>query len=112
MMKKQQHTIECGRCGETRQEFLTEEETKKLNDVAGPIYRDCAGCGKTTGWIGSAHPPVATKEPILSLVQNPPVNGRTNGSQPLKGQERMATQDERDDVNSMLRNDPHSVSKV
>ncbi len=110
-MKKQQHTIECGRCGETRQESLAEEEAKKLNDVAGPIYRDCVGCGKTTGWISSPHSVVETREPMLRLVQNPPVNGRATGSQPLKGQERMATQDERDNVNSMVQNHPQGASK-
>lgn len=105
-MKKQQQAIECGRCGETRMESLTEEEAGELRDATGPIYRQCARCEKTTGWISSARPSAAAKDPMLCQtprqIQNQSTNKRAADNQAPKGQERMATQAERDSVNSLV----------
>jgi hypothetical protein len=111
IMKKQQRMIECGRCGETRQEFLTQEEMEKLNDAIGPIYRQCGRCERMTGWIGSARPSVATKEPRPGPLQNRPVNGLAAEGQPRNGQKRMATQAERDEVNSMVDDSSQTLFK-
>jgi hypothetical protein len=50
-MEKSNYQIECGRCGMTKTEPLTEEEAKGLSDRISPVYRSCSRCGKTTGWI-------------------------------------------------------------
>jgi hypothetical protein len=109
-MQIQQQTIECVRCGMAREELLTEEEAEKLSAAIGPIYRDCAQCDKTTGWVSSATLPVVVNE--LLWHQSLPQTGssKETGSQPLKGQERMATQAERDTVNSMVHNTSQNVS--
>ncbi len=109
-MKKQQHTIECGRCGETRVEYLTQEEARMLDDATGPIYRQCERCGKTTGWINSARPTAAMSEPMPVPIKDKSLNDRLSESRPLKGQERMATQAERDSVNSMVIASGQSIS--
>lgn len=109
-MKKQQHTIECGRCGETRVEYLTEEESRMLNDATGPIYRQCERCGKTTGWINSSRPVTAMRASTPVLMQNQSVGARPSENRPLNGQERMATQAERDSVNSMAIGSSQSIS--
>ncbi|MDX2030444.1 MAG: hypothetical protein SF339_07235 [Blastocatellia bacterium] len=89
-MKKQKQTIECGRCGESRQEALTEAEVAVIRDAIGPIYRQCDRCEKTTGWIGGAPAPARSrKTPAPQRLQ--------------KEQKRMATQAERDTVDSMVR---------
>lgn len=103
-MKKQEYTIECGRCGESRREFLSVEEAGKLSDGVEPIYRECERCEKTTGWISSACQSPASEEPASRPL--PPAQ-----NQPLKGQERMATQAERDNVNSIVHNNAQPASK-
>ena len=109
-MQIQQQTLECVRCGVTREDLLTEEEAERLNSATGPVYRDCAQCEKTTGWISSARSPVAAKE--LSWHQSQPQigGGKSIGGQTIKGQERMATQAERDTVDSMVHNISPNVS--
>jgi hypothetical protein len=94
----------------TRQDALTEEEAEKLNAAIGPIYRDCAQCEKTTGWINSARSPIAPMD--LQWHQSQPRTGGGKGieSQTIKGQERMATQAERDTVNSMVHNMSPNIS--
>lgn len=106
---KQQQTIECGRCGQTRLESLTKEEAAKLNDAIEPIYRHCQQCEKTTGWIRSTHSSAPTKEtrPRSGKRQSA---GRAAENWPLKGQERMATQAERDQVNSMVYDNARRLS--
>jgi len=96
-MEKQHHKIECVRCGETRMEFLSEDEVGMLIDAVGPIYRQCNGCERTTGWISS------TKSLTVSVQSS---NDPAVDNQPIKGQERMATQAERDKVNSMVSDNP------
>ena len=109
-MKKNQHTIECGRCGETRVDYLTQEEARMLDDATGPIYRQCERCGKTTGWINSTRPTAAMPETMPDPIKVKSLNDRVSESRPLKGQERMATQDERDSVNSMAIGSGQSIS--
>lgn len=109
---KETHAIECGRCGESRLESLTEEEAKKLRDAIEPIYRQCARCEKTTGWIGSAEAPAGGRELMPQRAQNQSENGGAAADRPSrKGHERMATQAERDNVNSMVHNNAPDVSK-
>ncbi len=104
-MQIQQRTIECVRCGLVREDLLTEEETENVIAAVGPIYRYCAQCATTTGWIGSGQ----TKKASSSTSQS------RSGSDPrspiLKGQERMATQAERDHVDAMAHDETQSFSK-
>ena len=109
-MQIQQQTIECVRCGMTREDLLTEEEAERLTAAIGPIYRDCRQCEKTTGWVSSAPSPVAAKELPWHQSQPQIEGGKSIGSQTIKGQERMATQAERDTVDSMVHNMPPNVS--
>jgi hypothetical protein len=113
-MQTEQQTIECAidcvRCGMTREDLLTEEEAERLNAAIGPIYRDCTQCEKTTGWIRSARSPVAAKELPWHQSLPQPVGGKGTESQTINGQERMATQAERDTVNSMVHNTSQNVS--
>jgi len=53
-MENQKLQIECGRCGETMSDTLTEEEATTLKDGIGPVYRHCDNCEKMTGWIETA----------------------------------------------------------
>lgn len=96
-MDRLQHRIECVRCGEEKLEFLTEEELEKLNDAVGPIYRPCSACDRTTGWIGSTKPEPATKN-----LQNSSSKKASAKNSPAREQKRMATQAERDRVNSLV----------
>jgi len=94
---EQQHEIECVRCGETKLEFLTEEEAKVTSDGIGPAYRHCERCGKVTGWI-QARSKYAEREEAGS--------GRSDqfaGKMIPSGEERIATSSERDEVNAILR---------
>ena len=111
-MQIQRQTIECVRCGLAGEDLLTEEETEKLVAAVGPIYRYCEQCATTTGWIGS--------ESLPARMENSPLPQSRAGSGTrspiLKGQERMATQAERDHVDSMARDhrdpEPAAVSLV
>lgn len=53
-MEDQKLQIECGRCGKTMSEILTEVEARTIRDGIGPVYRHCDRCEKTTGWIEAA----------------------------------------------------------
>ena len=110
-MQIQQQTIECVRCGLTREDLLTEEESEKLTAAVGPIHRHCAQCGTMTGWISSRRSSGVTKKsPSLPLI-NQTGGGGGIESPTLTGQERMATQAERDHVNSLADDKARSFSK-
>lgn len=94
-MRIQRQTIECVRCGLAREDLLTEEETEKLIAVVEPIYRYCEQCATTTGWIGG--------KPLPPRTEHDPLPQSRVGSGTQSGQERMATQAERDHVDSMAR---------
>ncbi|MCI0487366.1 MAG: hypothetical protein L0229_12295 [Blastocatellia bacterium] len=64
-IEKRQYEIECGRCGATKQESVTEGEAKGITDRTAPVYRPCERCGKTTGWIESRSDPALAKETIV-----------------------------------------------
>lgn len=87
-------------------ESLTEEEARTLHDATAPIYRQCGRCEKTTGWIGSARPLAGAEEPVFHATQGQPMNGLATEDRLLKSQKRMATQAERDQVNSMMTDKP------
>lgn len=95
-MEPQQYEIECGRCGETSLEFLTETEAMTTSDGIGPAYRPCARCGKVTGWI-QARSKRAERAETGSVA-----NAETAEKLVPCGQERMATSSERDEVNALL----------
>jgi hypothetical protein len=40
-MEDQKLQIECGRCGKTMLEILTEVEARTIRDGVGPVYRHC-----------------------------------------------------------------------
>ena len=61
-MKDRKLQIECGRCGKTMSEILTEAEARTIRDGIGPAYRHCDRCEKTTGWIEAAAERDATEE--------------------------------------------------
>ena len=100
-MKGQKLQIECGRCGETSLETLTEEEAKTIQDGIGPVYRHCDHCEKTTGWIESAAKPDSPEEVKQDMTVARPTGGRGNDGLVAHGQERLATVSERDEVNAM-----------
>lgn len=94
--------IECGRCGETMSEILTEEEVKTVKDGVGPVYRHCGHCKKTTGWIEAA----AERDATGRAKQHPSgarsISGSSNERPVAHGQERLATETERDEINDMV----------
>ncbi|HWQ31981.1 MAG TPA: hypothetical protein VNQ79_03790 [Blastocatellia bacterium] len=85
-METQQYEIECGRCGETRLEWLSADEARRLADATGPVWQQCEHCGRTTGWIRATSG-----------------TGAMNGQRRTpRGQERVATEAERNEVNRLL----------
>jgi hypothetical protein len=105
-VERRKYEIECGRCGEAGLEFLTEEEVRVIGDGTGPAYRQCERCGKMTGWIaasGHGTPRGAAKQGPIQTTGRPPESPTPHG------QERMATQSERDQMKAMLRR-PEAVS--
>ena len=96
-MEQRQYEIECVRCGETKLEFLTEAEARVTSDGIGPAYRHCERCGKVTGWI-KARSTQAEREEAGSGV-----SAQAAGMLVPRGEERMATSSERDEVNAILR---------
>jgi hypothetical protein len=110
-MQIQQQTIECVRCGLTREDLLTEEESEKLTAAVGPIHRHCAQCGTMTGWISSRRSPGGTKKSPPHPSPTQTGGGSSTDGPTLKGQERMATQAERDHVNSLADDKARSFSK-
>jgi hypothetical protein len=87
-MKKEQYEIECGRCGETRLELLSADEARLICDATGPVWQQCAHCGRMTGWIRATHGTGADEVNRKRLTP--------------RGQERVATESERDEVTRML----------
>src|SRR4030095_4157782 len=90
------------RCGKTRSEILTAEEAKTLTDGFGPVYRRCDHCEKTTEWIEA----VAERDAAEGAKEHPSgarSTYRSSNDRPVaQGQERLATESERDEVNAML----------
>jgi hypothetical protein len=95
-MEQQRCEIECGRCGETRLEFLSEEERRVTSEGSERVYRPCERCRKVTGWSKTRSQRAAEIGPVMAL--RPMVAKRLVP----RGQERMATTSERDEVNSLL----------
>lgn len=96
-MEQQQYEIECGRCGETKLEFLTEEEAKVTSEGIGPAYRHCERCGKITGWIKARTKHAAREEAGAGR------SDQSVGKMVPYGEERIATSSERAEVNAILR---------
>ncbi len=101
-MENQKLQIECGRCGETRLEALTEEEARTIKDGIGPAYRHCDHCEKTTGWIEAAAKRHATEEAKQQAARARSTSASSNDRLVAHGQERLATASERDEVDAML----------
>ena len=101
-MKTTQQALECSECGEVRLELLTEEDAAMLQDIDGAIYRTCVRCGKNTGWVGAICLPDQANDTFANSLNHQ--NVRIDDNHIVKGQERMATQAERDNVNSMVQN--------
>jgi hypothetical protein len=101
-MEDQELQIECGRCGKTMPEILTEVEARTIRDGIGPVYRHCDHCERTTGWIEA----VAEGDAREKAKQRPAgarsTSGSSNDSPVAHGQERLATASERDEVIAML----------
>jgi hypothetical protein len=109
-MENQKLQIECGRCGKTMSEILTEVEAGTIRDGVGPVYRHCDRCEKTTGWIEapseSAATEVAKQHPAAARSTS-----RSSNDRPVAhGQERLATASERDEMQAIL-HDRDSVQK-
>ncbi len=66
--------------------------------LIGPAYRQCERCGKVTGWIKARSKPAAE----TGLAQRPLVSTQVAERLVPRGQERMVTPSERDEVNSIL----------
>jgi hypothetical protein len=97
-MKNFNLQIECGKCGGTRSEILTEKDATMLKDRTGPIYRRCPHCDRTTRWIEAGDPPVDTQpSPSLSSEKR----GWKNESPVMAGQERIATASEREKMDAL-----------
>jgi hypothetical protein len=101
-MEDQKLQIECGRCGKTMSEILTEAEARTIRDGIGPVYRHCDRCEKTTGWIEAA----AERDVTERAKQRPAASrstSRSSNDRPVaQGQERLATTSERDEMEAML----------
>jgi endogenous inhibitor of DNA gyrase (YacG/DUF329 family) len=101
-MEDQKLQIECGRCGKTMSEILTEAEARTIRDGIGPVYRHCDRCEKTTGWIEAA----AERDATEAAKQHPVAarsTSQSNNDRPIAhGHERLATTSERDEVDAML----------
>jgi hypothetical protein len=104
-MEGQKLQIECGRCGKTMPELLTDVEARTIRDGIGPVYRYCDRCEKTTGWIEAAamhdETEMASQHPAAPRSTSGSSNGGLNDRPVAHGQERLATASERDEVNAM-----------
>ena len=98
-MEGGQYDIECGRCGEVGVGVLTAEEARAVSDCTGPAYRQCGRCGKMTGWIAARSRGAVAEEARQTPIR---ATGRADENVVPSGQERMATQTERDEVDAML----------
>jgi hypothetical protein len=101
-MENQKLQIECGRCGKTRSEILTEVEARTIRDAIGPVYRYCDRCEKTTGWIEDAPRRDATEEAPQHPAATLSTSWSSNDRPVADGQERLATASERDEMETML----------
>jgi hypothetical protein len=110
-MENQKLQIECGRCGNTMSETLTEEEARTLKDGVGPVYRHCDKCERTTGWIEAAAKHGAAEEAKQHPVGARSTSGSGDDRPVAHGQERLATASERDEVDAML-DEPNSVQNT
>jgi len=101
-MEDQKHQIECGRCGETMLEALTQEEVRTIKDGTGPVYRQCDRCERTTGWIEAAARRNATVEAKRHATGARSTSGWSSDRPVAHGRERLATASERDEVDALL----------
>ncbi len=102
-MAKQEYEIECGRCGETRCESLSEDDARLINEGTGPVYYECERCGKMTGWMKATKPGPQKSEENHLTTQSQSPGSQVQEPQILNGQERMASRPERHQVNELLR---------
>lgn len=102
-MEKQPYEIECSRCGETGLELLAEAEARGIRDGIAPVFKQCQRCGEMTGWVEARGGWASTGEVNNRPMPQPSAGGRAAGQLVPHGQERMATQSERDEVNEVLR---------
>jgi hypothetical protein len=104
-MKDRKLQIECGRCGKTMPELLTDVEARTIRDGVGPVYRHCDRCEKTTGWIEAAalhdETEMASQHPAAPRSTSGSSNDWPNDRRVAHGQERLATASERDEVNAV-----------
>ncbi|MBL8169274.1 MAG: hypothetical protein JNJ50_14045 [Acidobacteria bacterium] len=98
-MEEQLFEMECGRCGETRLEPLTESESRTVADGVGPVYRQCLRCERTTGWIASRV--LAANGLSGQAAQSSIRTGQIDPRVP-QGQERLASESELDEMNDLL----------
>jgi hypothetical protein len=89
-MKDRKLQIECGRCGKTMSEILTEVEARTIRDGIGPAYRQAAAERDATE--GAPQHPTAARS----------TSGASNEGPVAHGQERLATPSERDEMEAML----------
>ncbi|HEX5083234.1 MAG TPA: hypothetical protein VFY40_14405 [Blastocatellia bacterium] len=101
-MEGQKLQIECGRCGMTMSEILTEVEARTIRDGIGPVYRDCDRCEKTTGWAEAAAKRDATEVTQQHQAAAQSTIWSSNDRIVEHGQERLATASERDEMEAML----------
>ena len=101
-MKERKLQIECGRCGKTMSEILTEVEERTIRDGIGPAYRHCDRCEKTTGWIEAAAKCDATEVAPQHPAAVRSTSGASNERSVAHGQERLATTSERDEMEAMM----------
>jgi hypothetical protein len=101
-MKDRKLQIECGRCGKTMSEILTEAEARTIRDGIGPAYRHCDRCEKTTGWIEAAAERDATEGAPQHAAAARSISWSSNERPVAHGEERLATTSERDEMEAML----------
>ena len=101
-MDGQKLQIECGRCGKTMSEILTEAEARTIRDGIGPVYRHCDRCEKTTGWIEAATERDAIEGAPQHTAAARSTSWTSNDRSVAQGQERLATTSERDEMEAML----------
>ena len=101
-MKDQKLKIECGRCGKTMSDILTEAEARTIRDGVGTVYRHCDRCEKTTGWIEAAAERDVTEGAKQHQTAARSTSRSSNDRPVAQGQERLATTSERDEMEAML----------
>ena len=101
-MEDQKLHIECGRCGKTMTEILTEVEARTIREGVGPVYRHCDRCERTTGWIEAAAERDMTEGAKQHMAAAQSTSRSSNDRPAPHGQERLATASERDEMEAML----------